>query len=241
MLYPNVSKPLYEQLKQVIRDAIRSGLYRPDEAIPGERQLMEIHRVSRMTVRQAIGDLVNEGILYRRHGSGTFVSPRQPEWPLVKLYGLVEELKFAGHEPTVTLIDTYDQEPSAEAKRELQLGEEVRVFVYLRLISVGGKPILLTRSHISHDTRGLFENLNINIAKEVIYEQLETCGYQISHAVQSVTAALPTTEEAKFLECDTTEPVLVLRRTTYLSGGYPVIYTRALYTRDYAYTIRLSR
>lgn len=241
MLYPNVSKPLYEQLKQALRENIRSGLHKPDEALPGERRLMEIYRVSRMTVRQAIGDLVGEGVLYRRHGSGTFVSERVVDRPMVKLYGLAEELRLAGHEISIELIDSRMEEPSPEAIHELQLEEGEKVFCYIRLISSKGRPILLTKSHINRKISNLFDNINVNIARDVIYEHLEICGYQISHAVQNLQAGNPTKDEAMHLQCSEESPVLVVHRTTYVKGVYPIIYTRALYRQEYVFTINLKR
>ena len=241
MLYPNVSKPLYEQLKQALRENIRSGLHKTDEALPGERQLMDIYKVSRMTVRQAIGDLVSEGLLYRRHGSGTFVSQQVVDRPMVKLYGTLEELKLSGHDISMRLIDSRIEDPEIDTARELQIEKGEKVFCYIRLIYSSGKPILLTKSHINRKMSNLFDNINVNIARDVIYDHLENCGYQISHAVQHLQAGNPSLEEAKLLECFAESPVLIVRRTTYIKGGYPIIYTRALYRQEYTFTMNLKR
>jgi GntR family transcriptional regulator len=239
MLYPNVSKPLYEQLKQELRENIRSGLYKPDETLPGERRLMEIYKVSRMTVRQAIGDLVSEGFLYRRHGSGTFVAERVIDRPMVKLYGLAEELILSRKDLSVKLINAGLKSPTPQAKHELQLTDDEKSFSYTRLYSSKGKPILLTNANVTQSISKLLAN--VDIAKDVIYEHLEKCGYQIDFAVQSMQAGNPTPEEARYMGCPKNIPVLVVNRTTYIKGGYPIMYTRALYSQEYVFTINLKR
>jgi len=85
VLYPGSAKPLYKQLKDVLKQKITAGEFKPGEALPGERQLMETYGVSRVTVRQAIAELVNEGLLYRQHGKGTFIAPKRIERPLARL------------------------------------------------------------------------------------------------------------------------------------------------------------
>ena len=67
------SLPLYQQLQRALRDAMERRLLGPDDALPAERDLATEFSVSRITVRKAIDGLVNEGLLVRRQGSGTFV------------------------------------------------------------------------------------------------------------------------------------------------------------------------
>ncbi|HIC96210.1 TPA: extracellular solute-binding protein [Candidatus Bipolaricaulota bacterium] len=70
--------PLYRQLKEILEERIRRGEFRPGERLPTERELCQQFGVSRITVRQALGELANEGLLYRHQGSGTFVNHRLP-------------------------------------------------------------------------------------------------------------------------------------------------------------------
>ena len=240
-LYRNTMKPLYKQLKDALKQNITKGKYKPNDALPGERQLMEIYGVSRMTVRQAIAELVSEGVLYRRQGSGTYVNPKTSERLFLELYGLVEELSLSGYDTTIELIESNVQPAVDRVREELQLGEHESVFFYERLIKADGIPMLFTTSQIPHSISTLFDNININIARDVIYEHLELCGYHITDAIQRISAGYPTVSEARYLECDPNSPVLVLHRTTYLSGGHPIIFTRAVYRQEYQFTLDLKR
>jgi DNA-binding GntR family transcriptional regulator len=68
--------PLYHQLKEILKDKIEKGEFSEGDLIPSEREICETYRVSRITARQAILDLVNDGLLYREGGRGTFVASK---------------------------------------------------------------------------------------------------------------------------------------------------------------------
>lgn len=77
-LHKESTVPLYRQLKEILKEAIRRGEFRPGDRLPTEMELCETFGVSRITVRQALNELANEGFLYRQQGSGTFVNDRIP-------------------------------------------------------------------------------------------------------------------------------------------------------------------
>src|SRR5688500_19945056 len=90
--------PLYQQLQRKLRAAIANRLLGPDDALPPERDLAEELAVSRITVRKAIEGLVEEGLLVRRQGSGTFVSNRV-EKNFSKLTSFSEDMRARGRKP----------------------------------------------------------------------------------------------------------------------------------------------
>jgi GntR family transcriptional regulator len=92
------STPLYLQLANKLANAIHSGLWQPDEALPSERMLSESLNISRVTARKAIDMLCERGLLTRRHGSGTYITPKL-EQPLSRLTNFSEELRQRGFVP----------------------------------------------------------------------------------------------------------------------------------------------
>ena len=92
------SLPLYQQLQRALRDAIENGVIAPQDALPPERDLAEMLGVSRITVRKAIDELAEEGLLVRKQGSGTFVSNRV-EKNFAKLTSFSEDMRARGREP----------------------------------------------------------------------------------------------------------------------------------------------
>src|SRR5918994_5276433 len=96
--------PRYYQLKEVIRERIRSGDWAPGTLIPSERQLCERYGISRMTARQSITDLVNEGLLYREQGKGTYVGRPKIAQQLLRLTGFTEDMKVREQRPGAKVL-----------------------------------------------------------------------------------------------------------------------------------------
>ncbi len=92
------AQPLYQQLQRALRGAIENRVIGPDDALPPERDLAEMLNVSRITVRKAIDELVEDGLLIRKQGSGTFVSNRV-EKNFAKLTSFSEDMRARGREP----------------------------------------------------------------------------------------------------------------------------------------------
>src|SRR5256714_14773008 len=88
--------PMYYQIMIQLREKISAGEYTIYSALPPERELVETYQVSRMTIRQAISELVNEGILARRTGIGTFVAPPKLEQPLNNLTIFTDDMAQRG-------------------------------------------------------------------------------------------------------------------------------------------------
>ena len=89
--------PLYERIKGALREAILSGQAAPDTLLPSEAALCEQFGASRITVRQALADLQNEGLIFRRHGKGTFVSAPKAFQNVTALQGFAEAMSAQGH------------------------------------------------------------------------------------------------------------------------------------------------
>lgn len=240
MLYPGSAKPLYEQLKDILKQKIASGEFKPGEALPGERQLMETYGVSRVTVRQAIAELVNEGLLYRQHGKGTFVAPKRIERPLARLLGVAEELTLEGLDIEIQVIKTGFLEAPPEVRQELHLAEGEPVFCVTRLITAAHQPLLLDSSYFPSAIGQLLQN--IDLSKDLIYTQLELYGYKISNGKQRISAGRASREEARYLQCKAGSPVLIVKRTTYVEGELPIDFSCAIYRGDrYEYHVNLQR
>lgn len=240
MLYPGSAKPLYEQLKDILKQKILAGELRPGEALPGERQLMETYGVSRVTVRQAISELVNEGLLYRHHGKGTFVAVRRIERPLARLLGVAEELTLEGMQIEIKVIKTGAVGPTPEIRKELRLPEGETVFLVTRLIVAEQQPLLLDHSYFPLTFGQLLQNMDLS--RDLIYTQLELYGYKIHHAEQRISAGRASGEEAKHLQYKKGSPVLVVKRTTYVESRMPLAFSNTVYRADrYEYKITLWR
>lgn len=241
MLIYGADMPLYAQLKNLIKFRIASGQLKAHDLLPGERRLMHDYGLSRTTVRQALSELVSEGVLYRRHGKGTFVAPRRLEQNLATLMGFAEELHARGINPQVRVLTASMCQAPPEAASHLGLppGEEV-AFIE-RLISVDGEPLFVDRTYLVAPVGPSV--LGADLAKEPIYTVVEHLGYPIREGTQTIAAVSLTDAESRLLQVRRGSPALLIRRITYVQAvSSPIEYTEALYRADrYQYQTRLLR
>src|SRR5260370_29618718 len=105
-IYKNSPLPRYYQLKEIMRERVRSGEWKPGDLIPSERELGEKYGISRMTARQALTDLVNEGLFYRDQGKRTFLSQRKITQQLIHLTWFTEDIRARGQRPATKRLSS---------------------------------------------------------------------------------------------------------------------------------------
>src|SRR6266581_7179913 len=130
--------PLYYQLKQVLRQQISAGHLAPHTAIPSEPELVARYRVSRATVRQALTELVHEGLLYREHGKGTFVCEPRVQQPLSELTSFTEEMRRRGKHPGGLLLISELVRGSETVRKRLALTDTEQAIRLERLRTADG-------------------------------------------------------------------------------------------------------
>ena len=128
--------PVYIQIHDEISEAIEAGRWIPGDKIPAERELAEQFGVSRMTLRQAVMMLVDEGVLERRVGSGTYVAERKVQEQLNGVTSFTEMMAAAGKVATSRTISFHIGKASNSEQEQLQLGEDGQVLRMERVRSV---------------------------------------------------------------------------------------------------------
>lgn len=113
--------PLYAQIKQLLRERILDGTYQPHQQMPSEAEMMAGFGVSRITVRQALADLQNEGLIFRLHGKGTFVSKPKAFQDLGRLQGFGEAMREHGYESFNRVLSLKSVTPAPAVAEKLQL------------------------------------------------------------------------------------------------------------------------
>ncbi|SMP60887.1 transcriptional regulator, GntR family [Sphaerochaeta associata] len=243
MLYPNSHKPLYEQFKEIIVMRIANGEYRSNDLLSSEREFAEQFNISRVTVRQAISDLVKDGVLVRKHGKGTFVASGSKgiiENALGKLVGVVEELAYRNVKISVCLIEKSYETVSEDVAKKLKTNLEYRIFKVVRVVTDDVGPIAIDYSYVLENIGHLLDKSDLT--KDIVYAILENYGYKISTADQNISAGSPSAYEANLLEIDGLAPVLVSERITFVEGRIPIMFNRSIYRADrYKYSLALKR
>jgi GntR family transcriptional regulator, N-acetylglucosamine utilization regulator len=227
-IYRNSPLPRYYQLKEILRESVCSGEWQPGDLIASERELSETYGISRMTARQAITDLVNEGLLYREQGKGTFVSERKIRQQLCSLSGFTEDILARGQRPDTRVLSAGMCPADGATAEKLRIDAGTPIFRLQRLRLADGEPLASEVSHIRFE--GCEQLVAEDLAHHSLYRVLEThYGIPLVEADQEVEAGLAGDELGPLLNISAASPVLCTRRVSYAERNQPIEYARAVY------------
>jgi GntR family transcriptional regulator len=222
----NEHTPLYIQLANRLRDSINEGQIASGEALPSERALSELTGASRVTIRKAIEQLVDEGLLQRRHGSGTFIAPRA-EQPGTTLSGFSADALHRGKAPgSIWLVKTVSGATADEAQA-LSLPSSAPVARLARVRIADEEPLA-----IEHAIVPAAMLPDLSTLQGSLYAALESRGNRPVRGTQKIRASLATSVEAGLLSIREGAEVLRIERRTFLADGTPVELTRSAYRGD---------
>ena len=221
--------PMYIKIHNQIKRDIEKHVYKVGDRIPAERQLAVKFGVSRMTLRQAIKTLEDEGILERRLGSGTYVASQKVQEKMSGIMSFTEITQANGQVPSSKLISYQVGQPSLSEKERLKLKANSDVLRMERIRYADDVPIC-------HEVVTIPYYLVKNDSKENIsthlYETLAKNNYQIGRVTEHISAAIANENDARLLKAKKGEALITRRQVTELSDGQPFEYTRARYVAE---------
>ncbi|MCC9088429.1 MULTISPECIES: GntR family transcriptional regulator [Bacillus] len=222
--------PMYHQIMENLKKQIEDGTLAPDTLIPSEREYAERFDISRMTVRQALSNLVNEGYLYRQKGKGTFVSRKKFEQPLQGLTSFTEDMRQRGLKASSQLVDFKKTVCPEHLLPVLQLSNSDAVYELKRIRLANDEPMAIETSYIPETFAGELTKKHLTGS---LYEYIENhTGLAIAHAKQELEANVASEQEAHVLSISTGSPVLSIARTTYFQNDLPFEYVLSVYRGD---------
>ena len=224
---PRDSSPIYMQLARKLAQLIRESHYKPDEALPSERLLAETLNVSRVTARSAIDQLVSQGLIVRKRGSGNYIAPML-EQPLSQLTSFSEELLRRGYTPSSRWLER--KIDVAMTDEQLSLG-----------LSTGEKVVRLERLRLADNVIMAYE---VSVLPQSIvadpmlignslYEYLDSVQQTPVRALQHIRALNAQPRLAEQLGIPDRQAVLFITRIGYLESGQAVELTHSYCRSDY--------
>ena len=226
------AEPLYLQIRRAILQSIHAGDLTPHQRVPSERELSEAMGISRMTVRQALQTLINDGYLYTVPGKGTFVG-RDPkiEQNLQRLSGFTEEVRAQGFRAGSRLLDIAVVPAEAYQARHLKVTEGTPLFRISRQRLVDSVPVAVEHAYlITSKFPGLDQ---VDLEKHSLYAVLQgQYGAQLVRAEQWIEAREANAQVAPLLDITPGAPVLAMERVTYTHSGQPVEFVVSFYRAD---------
>lgn len=234
-LPPSVTEPLYVRLKIALRDLIGRGLCVGDQ-LPTEIELCREYGLSRITVRQALNALANEGAIVRKQGRGTFVAaPKQAE--AVPCFGsFTEEVAADGHRGSTRLVSAAIVDADARVASRLHIPLHRPAWKIRRIRMRDGRPVCY---QVSYVPQALLPNTSrADFRRGSLYEFIERAlGEPITDAAENIQAMLADPYRATLLDVPAGAPLLVLERAVSSRSGRIVEYNRSFYN---ALTVHLA-
>ncbi|WP_173297636.1 GntR family transcriptional regulator [Thermanaeromonas sp. C210] len=224
--------PLYYQLMQVLLQEIEEGRYQPGDLFPSENELCERFSVSRPTVRQAINELVREGLLHRVRGKGTFVSePKIQQDFFQRLVSFTEEMEQKGLSATTQVLELEVVPASKTVAAFLSLAHEEPVYRLERLRRVEGTPIVVVTTFVPQKYCPNLHEHDLN--NNSLYRTLESrYGIRVCRARRILEVIAATEELAKLLETEVGAPLQLSKSVGWDQYNRAVEFSIARYRGD---------
>ena len=236
---PNQVVPLYHQIYLILREQILEGRFEA-APLPGELALADQFKVSRVTMRRALQDLVKEGLIARGRGKGTFVKPRRES--SVAASGsqmLIESQVSSDTGASIDVLEVLRVVPLSEVAETLQLSNKEQVQKIIRILNVKGQPLGHFSTFIPESVARTFSRRELQLRP--LTELLEENGVALGTASQSLSAKLADSTVANALEVPVGAPLVAISRIMYSASGKPVCMIRALYRPDrYEYRMDMA-
>jgi DNA-binding GntR family transcriptional regulator len=222
--------PLYYQFAEHVRDAIKSGALVPGERLPNEIELAKSFDMSRPTMRQALGELVSEGLLVRQRGVGTIVTPDEIRRH-VELTSLLEDLEASGRRASTRVISLGTGTGPDAAATALRVERDEPLLHIERVRYADGKPLALMHNWLI--VREVASSLTAeDLERQGLYQLLRAAGRRPSAARQSIGARAAGQRDAQLLEVKRGSPLITVRRTAYDSDNRVLEYGEHVYRSD---------
>ncbi|WP_434563484.1 GntR family transcriptional regulator [Pseudomonas sp. R1-6] len=235
------SVPLHLQLRDLLRTRILDGEYPQGSQMPSESELGALFRVSRITVRQALGDLQKEGLIFKIHGKGTFVAKPKTFQNVSTLQGLAESMTGRGFE-VINRLRSFKFIPADKPVAErLKVAEGDVVAQIKRVRLINREPVSLEMTYLPKDLGERLEKADL-VTRDIFLILENDCGLALGHADLAIDAVLADSELCQALEVEPGSPVMRIERLTHGADGRPLDFEYLYYRGDaFQYRLRIDR
>ncbi|MGK0718879.1 GntR family transcriptional regulator [Streptococcus uberis] len=221
--------PAYIKIHDAIKKDIDEGVWLIGDRLPSERDLADHFEVSRMTLRQAVTLLVEEGILERRVGSGTYVASHRVRDKMRGTTSFTEIVHSQGKTPSSKLISYQRQLASDTEIKELQLEPSDYVIRMERIRYADNIPLVFEVASIPEK---FIKDMKRDEITEHFFKTLVSHGFEIGKSRQTIYAKIASERVASYLSVSRGHAILALTQVSYFSNGNPFEYVRSQYVGD---------
>lgn len=230
LINPNSNVPMYKQVLNVISNQIQSGELKAEDRLPSEIDLMKKFGVSRITIRAAIAELVEEGVLVRSQGKGTFVASPKTLYKANDGYGFTYSCRLAGKTPATKLISKEIIYPSSQDIEFFGIQETDKIICTKRLRFVDDEPTMIETNHYPAASFSFLMGENLEGS---LFELLEKkYNIHVYESLRTLEVYFPTKEEASLLGIKNNTPLLLFKDMQKDSNDKPLFISRQIYCTE---------
>lgn len=223
--------PLYQQLYEVLRGNITRGEWKPGDQIPAEGELIEQYGVSRITVRQVLDMLVQEGLIYRQRGRGSFVAHPTVEQVLQRLISFTDDMRQRGFTPSTRIVSAGLLPAPVDIAEHLRIQPGVELARIERLRLADGEPMSIEESYLVHHfVPGILETDFANNPLRELIERHYNIRWERAHQIIRAVNAPPLL--ARTLSVRAHAALLYIERVSFSQQGAPVEFLRVYHRGD---------
>lgn len=233
--------PLYGKVEEILASEIARGVLKPGDRLPSEDQLLTRFAVSRITVRRAVQNLIQRGVLEIRRGLGTYVLAPKISQELTRLTGFVEDMAVHGRKASARVVSKDVVAADSTVARQLHIGKGTYVMRIERVRLADSIPMSFDETY-----------LPLNVGKRIVRNDLrikpiftlleEEYGIPLAEAEYVLEAAAASMHVSEALGVKAGSPILRIERTSYTEMGQPIDYEILYYRADLIrFTTRLAR
>jgi GntR family transcriptional regulator len=223
--------PIYHQLYEILRGRIVRGDWQPGQMIPAESEIVDSYKVSRITARQALDQLVQDGLIYRERGRGTFVAQPTFEKAMMRIHSFTDDMEQRGLKPRTKVLNKEIVAAPPEIAERLDFSALEELVRIERLRMAGDDPLSIEESFLIHRTcPGI---LSHDFAQESLRDVLaREYGIRWSRATQHIRAIQAPAHTADLLGVRPKSPLLYVERVSYDEQNTPGEFLRIMYRGD---------
>jgi GntR family transcriptional regulator len=230
--------PYYLQLADLLRREVKQR--DSSSALPSENELLKRYHLSRATIRNALGVLAREGLIYRQKGKGSFVANRRVESEVTQLVSTTEDMRRRGWDLTTRVLSIKLVTPASKIAEALELLQGSSVYQLTRLRIVKGKPLSLQTAYLPANLYPDLEKHDLSASLYYLSENVYQQRYWTAREV--LRARVATRPEATLLKIRLGAPVMYAERVTFSATGAAIEYLEAVWRGDlYDFAVSLSR
>ncbi len=231
----------YYAVRDALRKQILDGSLQPHQQMPSENQMIEMFGVSRITIRQALNELSNEGLIFRVHGKGTFVSKPKAFQDLTHLESFGEAMQAHGYETFSKVIGVKELRASPPVAEKLQCVVGEKIVEVKRIRYLNREPMSVETSYFPADIGRRLSKADLS-TRDIFLVLENDFGILLGNAELVVGAHLADEVQARLLGLEPGSPMLHIERLTASAGGEPVSYEHLYHRGDsFRYKVKVER